>query len=305
MTRSTQGSDFLACDWGTTNVRAWVISAAGEIIRRQTFPFGVAKLKPGEAASLFSRTVRPALMAQSLSAMLCGMIGSDLGWVSVPYRNCPADFHSVAHGLHQVESEPAAWIVPGLQSSGTFGAPDVMRGEETQILGWLANQAVQKEPRILCHPGTHTKWVLVEGERIMRFVTAMTGELFDVLRKHSVLRTEADANDAGAFAQGVAAAGDGSAVAARLFTARTRVVAGGMPRESTASYLSGLLIGAEIASVPALLSRSPVPEIDLLGERALCESYAAALTHAGISSCIHDGEAAVIAGLSVLKGMVA
>src|SRR5438477_4894503 len=124
-----------------------------------------------------------------------------------------------------------------------------MRGEETQILGWLALNPERRDGRhVLCHPGTHAKWVLIEDGRIVRFVTAMTGELFAVLSQHSVLKTDAPADDDAAFDLGLAAADGGGALAARLFTARARVVGGDAPASSTPSYLSGLLIGAEVAS---------------------------------------------------------
>jgi 2-dehydro-3-deoxygalactonokinase len=288
----------LACDWGTTNLRAWTLDGQGRPVTQQDFPLGVSRLAPGEAAKRFEAEVRPALDAQTLPAILCGMVGSNLGWQAVPYADCPAGLDDLAGKLTSVADN--ARIVPGLRCEGIAGAPDVMRGEETQILGWLAQHPDRRRGRhVLCHPGTHAKWVLIEEGRIVRFVTAMTGELFAVMSQHSVLKTDAAPDDEGAFDAGLAAAGAGDALAARLFTTRARVVGGDADPKGSASYLSGLLIGADVAATPQLLGLRP-ERVDLLGDAALCARYGRALTHAGIAVETFDGEAAAIAGLFAL-----
>jgi 2-dehydro-3-deoxygalactonokinase len=177
-----------------------------------------------------------------------------------------------------------------------------MRGEETQVFGWLRQDEARMRGRhVLCHPGTHAKWILIEDGRIVRFITAMTGELFAVLRKHSVLKSDAPADDETAFDAGLAAAQDGGALAARLFTARSRVTAGGKPQKSTPSYLSGLLVGAEVASVPKLLGVSLDRPVVLLGDEALCRWYERALSRIGLRSTTYDGEAAALAALTALQ----
>jgi 2-dehydro-3-deoxygalactonokinase len=288
----------LACDWGTTNLRAWTLDADGQAMTSREFPLGVSRLAPGEAAQRFEAEVRPALGAETLPAILCGMVGSNLGWRPIPYADCPAGLADLSYGL--VEVAKGVRIVPGLRCAGLAGAPDVMRGEETQILGWLSLQMDRARGRIvLCHPGTHAKWVLIEDGRIVRFVTAMTGELFAVLSQHSVLKSDAAAGDDAAFEAGLAAAGDGSALAARLFTARARVVGGSAEPDSTPSYLSGLLIGAEVAALPQQLGPPP-DSVVLLGDAVLCARYRRALQRIGIGVETFDGEAAAIAGLYAL-----
>jgi 2-dehydro-3-deoxygalactonokinase len=292
----------LACDWGTTNLRAWTLDEKGQVVAHKEFELGVSRLKPGEAAGRFQDEVQPALNAVGLPAMLCGMIGSNLGWTVAPYVDCPAGLGELAASLAAVEAH-ASWvrIVPGLRCEGLAGAPDVMRGEETQLLGWVAQQPERARGRyVVCHPGTHAKWVLIEDGRVTRFVTAMTGELFAVLSRHSVLRSEAPPDDPTAFEAGLAAAGDGAALAARMFTARARVVGGGEPAASTPSYLSGLLIGAEVAAVPQLLGVSPDEPVALLGDTALCRFYERALDRRGVRTQIFDGEAAALVGLFTL-----
>jgi 2-dehydro-3-deoxygalactonokinase len=289
----------LACDWGTTNLRAWTLDAAGGVVEHREFDLGVSRLGPGEAADRFRTEVRPALGAERLPAILCGMIGSNLGWTAAPYADCPAGLAELARCL--VEVEPGVRIIPGMRSHGLAGAPDVMRGEETQLMGWLAQNPERRRGRhVVCHPGTHAKWMLVEDGRLVRFVTAMTGELFAVLGKHSVLKSDAPADDPEAFAEGLAAAGEGDALAARLFTARSRVVGGAKPAESTPSYLSGLLIGAEVASVPRLLEAEPAGRVALLGDETLCALYERALARRGVDYETFDGETAAVAGLSAL-----
>lgn len=291
----------LACDWGTTNLRGWTLDATGAVVNHTEMAIGVSTLAPGEAALRFEHEVRPALGAMDLPAILCGMVGSNLGWALAPYADCPAGFAELARAALQVA--PRARIVPGLRCAGLTGAPDVMRGEETQVLGWLAQHPERQRGRhLVCHPGTHAKWVVVEDGRITRFVTAMTGELFSVLSKHSILRHDAPATDVAAFAAGVAAGGDGSALAARLFSARSRVAGGDATPESTPSYLSGLLIGAEVSSLPGLLGGTDAPLV-LLGDAALCALYRRALDARGAAVEVFDGKSAAIAGLLAIHRM--
>jgi 2-dehydro-3-deoxygalactonokinase len=297
----------LACDWGTTNLRAWTLDAAGQVVARREFDLGVSKLQPGEVGKRFADEVRPALGAERLPAILCGMVGSTLGWTVAPYADCPAGLPELGGRL--IEVAPDVRIVPGVRGPGIAGSPDVMRGEETQILGWVAQQPERSRGRrVVCHPGTHAKWVLIEDGRIARFVTAMTGELFAVLSRHSVLKSEAAADDTeafdwAAFDEGLAAAGGGEALAARLFTARARVVGGDRTPESTPSYLSGLLIGAEVAATPRLLGVSGGEPVALLGDAALCGFYKRALDRLGVANEAYDGEAAALAGLFALSRM--
>ena len=136
-------SAFLACDWGTTNLRAWVVGDDGRALSRHEFAeLGVSRLQPGEAAVRFVAQVRPALKAEALPAILCGMAGSTLGWAVVPYEAAPVGLARLAGRLMRVEAPgPAVRIVPGVEAEGVAGAPEVMRGEETQALGWLADDA--------------------------------------------------------------------------------------------------------------------------------------------------------------------
>ena len=285
----------LVCDWGSTTLRAWTLDAGGGVVARAVFPLGVNRLAPGEAAARFDDGVRPSLGAGALPALLCGAIGSNVGWRAIPYVDCPAGLDEIAGGVAQVRDD--VWIVPGLRCEGLGGACDVLRGEETKAIAWLGLRPEHaRGRRLICQPGTHPKWLALEDGRIVRFLSAFTGELFAVLSEHSILRNDGQAHDPAAFEAGLAAAADGDALLNRLYTARSRVAGGGASGESTASYLSGLLIGAEVAATPRLLGLEGEPVL-LLGDKPACERYAKALERRGIASDQADGEAAVLASL--------
>ena len=294
---------FLAGDWGGTHLRAWVLDEAGQALRGAEFGFGVNRMAPGEARARFGDEVRPALGAERLPALLCGAIGSNVGWVTAPYVDCPASFEAVAAALMAVPGEdPPAWIAPGIRCPGIAGAPDVLRGEETQAFGWLAaDPARRRGRRLICHPGTHSKWLRIEEGRIARFVSALSGELYDVLNHHSIFKSaEPFVDDEAAFEEGLAAAGDGGDLLARLYAARGRVAGAGASQASTPSFLSGLLIGSEAASLPALIGAELGETIELIGAAPLCARYADALGRLDWTCRTHDGEAAAKAGLAAL-----
>lgn len=190
-------SAWLACDWGTTNVRAWRIEA-GRAVASASFPFGVSKIGRGDVPLRLEQDICPALKAEGLPVLLSGMAGSNLGWMAAPYVDCPADAKAVAKG--PVQPAEGVWIVPGVRTVGQAHGPDVMRGEEVQIFGALASTV---QTGLFCLPGTHAKWVWVEGGKITDFVTAMTGELYALLSQHSILATVEDPAEPGALPQGL------------------------------------------------------------------------------------------------------
>jgi len=226
------------------------------------------------------------------SLLACGMIGSRQGWVEVPYLECPADLAAIAGALARARDTPLA-IVPGLICRDADGVPDVMRGEETQILGALEEAASRQ---VVVLPGTHSKWALAARSGIEAFATFMTGELYAVLREHSILgRLAAAGADAAAFERGV-----GSSLRSRvglsheLFSARTLALTGALASAGVADYLSGLLIGAEVAAGRRWLERGAVQSlrITLVGEAMLCSRYRRAFELAGVDADIGPGDAA-------------
>jgi 2-dehydro-3-deoxygalactonokinase len=290
----------LAGDWGTTNLRAWLLDETGQVLSVRRFDdFGVSRMPADEAARRFELDVRPALAAETLPAILCGMVGSTLGWAPAPYVDAPIALADLA--ARMASPTDGVRVAPGVRWRAPGAAGDVMRGEETQLFGWLAGDPDRSVgARLVCQPGTHAKWTVVEDGRLVAFATAMTGELYAVLCAHSVLRGEGPDDDLDAFDEGVDDAGDGSALAARLFGARARVVGFGAPAATTGAYLSGLLIGADVASTPARLGLARPATVDLVGEPALTARYARAIARRGGACAVHDGGAAAVAGLWAL-----
>lgn len=277
---------FLAIDWGTTNRRVYALDRAGAVETVEEAGAGVLSPPVDGFAAEVAR-IRAAHGGRP--TLLAGMVGSNRGWVDVAYADLPAGLGELAAGLRHVSDGVA--IVPGLAQRGS--RPDVMRGEEVQILGahaagWIGADAV------VCHPGTHAKWIELCGGRITAFRTAMTGELFALLRDHSILAPQlagAVAADA-AFARGVDDALAGASLASALFGVRARFVLDGAG--DGASYASGLLIGADVAAADG------AGEVVVMGRSDLCTLYAAALARAGRPSRAIDGADAFVAGMCAL-----
>ena len=213
------------------------------------------------------------------------MITSRQGWVDVPYCPCPAGTQEIARALlrHATGRGRSIHFVPGLSIMGSDGVPDVIRGEETQIIGEVGAAPGR---RLLLLPGTHSKWALVDDGRIVWFATFMTGEVFGVLKEHSILGRlmAGEADDAEAFRRGVAyARGARGGLLKRLFSARTLGLFGQLPAEAIASYLSGLLIGTEVREALDCLEQAPVDqEVTVIGSSDLTERYVTAIEAAGL-----------------------
>jgi 2-dehydro-3-deoxygalactonokinase len=222
--------------------------------------------------------------------LLAGMVGSNRGWIEAPYAACPAGIDALVAGL--VRAEGAA-IVPGVRDQA-----DVMRGEEVQLLGAVAAGLVAPDGQA-CLPGTHAKWAAFADGAITRFKTVMTGELFALLRTHSILASqlEGDVQPGSAFAEGVRRSLESEALLADLFGVRARGVLGSLSAQDAPSYASGLLIGSDVRIGLASVGQGPVA---LIGDPKLTALYAAALAEAGRASTQIDGEAAFLAGIRAL-----
>jgi 2-dehydro-3-deoxygalactonokinase len=216
--------------------------------------------------------------------LLCGMVGSRQGWVEAPYLPCPAGPAEIAAATIAIPFEGAELrLVPGLATTDTEGIPDVMRGEETKLLALAARHP----EALVCLPGTHSKWARLEAGRIAGFTTHMTGEAFTALAQHTILaRTSAEApDDATAFAAGLARARQAGGLLHHLFGARTLHLMDRLPATATRSYLSGLLIGHEVA---AALAGTGARAVHLAGAAGLAALYRAALEAQGVAVTRHD-----------------
>jgi len=273
----------VALDWGSSSLRAYLLGEGGKILDRRAEPWGILQLPDRDFEGAFHRITEGwSSGAGSLPAIASGMIGSAQGWVGAAYVDLPGGAEQLARELAPVPGAPLR-IVPGLAQRGH--SPDVMRGEETQIVGALTLQP-DIAGGLVVLPGTHSKWVRLAGELVREFTTYMTGELFAVLRAHSILGrlapTGAADSDPGspAFARGVLAAqrsADG--LAPLLFSARASVLVGDLPAGESLEFLSGLLIGDELR---AGLDAGQTPAA-LIGDPALCARYVAAFEQLGIT----------------------
>ena len=277
----------IAVDWGTSSLRCYRLDARGEIVESRSSGDGILNVAAGQ----FPRVLEKQIAGwKETPIVMSGMVGSRQGWREAPYVPCPAGFDEIAAKL--LEVRPGAWIVPGLSCRDPAGVPDVMRGEETQILGCGAEGTI-------CLPGTHSKWAEVGNGRIERFSTFMTGEVYAVLRQHSILgrMMEEGTPDAGAFAEGVKRSGEAGGTLHHLFGVRTRGLMGELRATASASYLSGLLIGHELR---AQGSR----EFSVLGTAELAALYQRAAALLGMNARLLDPEAGVRA-LARLGAMLA
>ncbi len=290
---------FIAGDWGTSRLRLYLCDATGHVLARGQ---GEGASVP-DCAARFAAAVTPWDKAHGvLPAVLSGMVGATIGWREVPYLKCPAKPAAIADAALRFEADGRAIaILPGLSCRGKTGAPDVMRGEETQILGALRLHSQLANGRhVFCLPGTHTKWVAVTDGAVTQFQTALSGELFELLRRHSVLARDSGEVDAQgpAFALGLEFARQKADLLHLLFSARSRVVTGEMAKTDAASYLSGLILGKDIATTTALfdiaLTDSPV---QIICTPELAALYGKALGAYDVKSVAIDGDRAALAGL--------
>jgi 2-dehydro-3-deoxygalactonokinase len=239
----------IAIDWGTSSLRCYRLDAAGGIIDSRTSARGILAIAGGEFAQALESEAGDWIEAGDAPILMSGMIGSRQGWAEAPYAECPAGLPEIAGAMKQVRwGAHHAWIAPGLTCRDESGVRDVMRGEETQILG-VIDELGAGEHRI-CLPGTHSKWVRIRDGRIERFETYMTGEVFAVLKGHSILgrMMSAERPDEAAFLEGVVRAGLPGGLLHHLFGVRARGLFGEIGEQSSAPYLSGILIGHELRS---------------------------------------------------------
>ncbi|MFD2264077.1 2-dehydro-3-deoxygalactonokinase [Lacibacterium aquatile] len=270
----------IGIDWGTSSFRAFRFAEDGSLLATHSAARGILTVEGGKFAEALQGEIGSWLDGSPL--LLSGMIGSRQGWIEAPYCPAPAGADEIAAACIDLPGF-SGHIVPGVSTV----RPDVMRGEETQILGTGIQDG------LICTPGTHSKWVRVVGGRIVDFATHMTGELYAVLRQHSILGRlmEGDGEDEGAFLAGVATAKADPALGRTLFTARSYGLFEKVPASGLASYLSGLLIGTEIASEPG---DGPVY---LIATPALTKRYQAGLSVFGRTAQSIDGADAAAKGL--------
>ncbi|WP_270936177.1 2-dehydro-3-deoxygalactonokinase [Falsiroseomonas oryzae] len=282
----------IGVDWGTTSLRAYRLGPGGTVTDRLDRPGGILTVPAGGFPAALRDAVGPWLAAGETRVLLCGMVGSRQGWVEAPYLRCPAGPAEIAGATVPVPFDGAeVRLVPGLTTEDRDGIPDVMRGEETKLVAL----ATTLDDALACLPGTHSKWARLEADRVVGFTTHMTGEAFAALSQHTILaRTSTEGPHlAEPFARGVARARQSGGLLHHLFGARTLHLMGRLEQAETRSFLSGLLIGHEVA---AALAETPVTQVELVGAVGLAALYAEALRLSGVAVRSHDPDL-VAAGL--------
>jgi 2-dehydro-3-deoxygalactonokinase len=287
---------WIAVDWGTTRLRAWAMAPSGAVLGTADSDAGMGRLDRAGFEPALLALVGGWLGTGPADVIACGMVGSRQGWVEAPYRAVPC-----APLAPPLVPAPAAdprlrvRVVPGLRQDRPA---DVMRGEETQIAGFLATRP--GFDGILCLPGTHTKWAHISAGEVVSFQSFLTGELFDLLAHRSVLRhTVAEGWDEAAFAEGVAETlSRPERLAARLFGLRAAGLLGQEGGDAARARLSGLLIGAELAAAkPYWLGQ----RVALIGAPEVMDAYSAALTGLSVPVTSHDASDMTLAGLSAAR----
>lgn len=283
----------IGVDWGTTSLRAWRLGADGAVldsVDRQGG--GILSVPEGGFAEAFRDAVGPWLDAGERDVLICGMAGSRQGWLEAPYLPCPAGAAEIAAAVVPVPFEGArVRMVPGLTARDADGVPEVMRGEETKLVGLVSGGMTDG---LVCMPGTHSKWATLRGGRVEGFATHMTGDVFAAVSEHTILGRTIDLEappDWAAFDHGAVRARRAGGLLHHLFGTRALHLLDGMTPAEGASYLSGLLIGHEVAAAGG---DGPV---EVVGSGALVERYARVL---GERAVARDGAELVLAGLAAI-----
>jgi 2-dehydro-3-deoxygalactonokinase len=285
-------------DWGTSNFRLWLVDAQGEILGERQSPDGMsACAADNRFASVLEDNLRALNAPEDLPVVIAGMAGAKAGWLEAPYVETPTALSELHHHTVSPKASRRVFILPGLCQKET-GPFDVMRGEETQLAGVVAGGI---SSGVICMPGTHCKWVDLEDGVVKRFRTAMTGEMFDLLSKQSILRLsitqdgDHSFNEAAFDAAVTEALTNGFSLTTSLFSIRAGgLLAAPEPNEAS-SRLSGLLIGAEIAGMGSFFASGKT--VHIVASKNLSALYIRALTLAGATAQSLDGSALVRHGL--------
>jgi len=291
--------DWIAVDWGTTNFRAFLMNDH-HVVARVSIPCGLLAIEKGAFATTLHQLLQPWLVETgAIPVLMAGMVGSQQGWQNVPYASLPASAQDLLAGTQKIETPwgGPAWIVPGVCGQSGWNQPDVMRGEEVQLLGLSALRPAQEHYAIL--PGTHSKHARMKKGTIVSFSTLMTGELYSLLTQYSLLgkALPAQKENHETFLAGVTAAQSDAPFSHLIFAARTRRLMGELPLDAIHSFISGLLIGHELKAAGALPAW-------IVGSSALAARYQLASTATGTPLNTIDGDECFLQGLAILRSLL-
>ncbi len=282
---SSEGSEpaLIGVDWGTSSFRAFLMDRAGALLDMKESDQGILHVQDHAFEAVLMGHIGRWLEAGPLPVVISGMITSRNGWLETPYVELPAGADKLAGNVQSLETASGLRLdfISGLTTRNN-GVPDVMRGEETQIVGAVADGL---HDGVVVMPGTHSKWLMLSDGVIDRYATFMTGEIFAALRSHTILGKlmTAGPQSPESFLRGVAETkSSGTELLHTVFSARTRALFGELAENETSDYLSGLLIGAEIQGAIALFGKPP--RVWLVGRSDLVERYEMALDGVGIET---------------------
>lgn len=299
----TQKASFIAVDWGTSSFRLWVLASDGTAISESRGLDGMLAAAREGFPQVLDRHLKAADAPDNIPILVCGMAGARGGWLEAGYVETPARLSAIADNATPVpDTGRDIRILPGLCQK-LEDRPDVMRGEETQLLGAAGELSGSA---LVCMPGTHSKWVSVMDTKVTGFSTYMTGELYDAITKHTILAAPegvaADGPDSVAFQSAVkTASADPGRLTSQLFAARSGQILSGLAPEAALAHISGTLIGAEIGCAIAGDENTPVRLVASGRLQALYESAFVAL---GITFMTIDADKAVRDGLRIAAGHI-
>lgn len=292
-------ADWLVIDWGTTNFRAFALDKSGNILDRIEKPVGLLQVKNKQFADTLENILKGWINHyESVPVYMAGMVGSAQGWVHVPYEETPASLTGIAKSSTRFKLPwgAIATIIPGVSSHSESGEYDVMRGEEVQLLG-LMSMLCEKQATVVL-PGTHSKHVTISNQAIESFNTYMTGELFSLLSKYSIIgmglpnQTES----LNSFIKGVSG-NKNAQLANRIFSARTHRLFKNIKETEVLDYLSGILIGNEIQNIHS-------PKVYIVGSQLISNRYQTACQSLNIECELIDGDTAFLAGMKKVKEII-
>ncbi len=277
--RNPHEKKLIVVDWGTTSLRCMLVAASGEIVAETESKGGIQFIRDRRFEPELMQAIAPWLdQYGALPVIALGMITSKNGWVEVPYVPCPASPADLAKGVlsRQLPNGSSLFFLAGLTDKTRAPFPDVMRGEETQIVGFGLTRSLT-----IVLPGTHSKWATISGGRVDAFQTFVTGEVFALMSQHSFIAKVAGADghddDWEALARGARVARDAeskdAAFLTQLFSVRTGMLAGELAPPQMLSYLSGLIIGNEFRQAHDAGWFQPEDTIGIVGNDGLNDRY--------------------------------
>lgn len=288
--------DFLIVDWGTTNFRAFAIDEENNVQAQIELSMGLKQVSDGEFAKCLEQALEPWISGyQELPIYMAGMVGSSNGWVDVPYVSTPASVSKLANKTYRFTLPwgATAYIVPGISHKTDDDEFDVMRGEEVQIFGLINKVNTGSFSAVL--PGTHSKHVIVQNDELVLFDSYMTGELFSVIRDHTIIGRDIpqQRQSHSAFVKGVLSGQNGGATS-QIFKARTGKIFTQIEENEVEDFLSGILIGSELKELDS-------ESTYLVGNEKLCSRYQLACDTTHKASQFYSGDECFIDGMLLIK----